>query len=73
MIPAAIPTSALIWIVGLIFVAGSLFANLKTLRKDVNGIGNSVRRQQWNLLIALLVITDSRDDRQRIADLLRQQ
>jgi hypothetical protein len=45
----------------------------KAERSDLNNIGAMLRRDRWNIMIALMLVTDSRDDRQRLADLLRQQ
>lgn len=58
---------------GLVFGAGGAWAIFMRMRKDVNGIGAVQRRDRWNLILALMVIHEKREDRQRLADLLRQQ
>jgi hypothetical protein len=68
-----IDSKLVIWIVSMIFGAGAAWGAFKTLRKDVNAIGQIQRRDRWNLMIAMLVITEKREDRQRLADLMRQQ
>ena len=72
-----ISPEVLVLIITVIFGAGVTVAVLRSglaqARKDINAIGMSVRRNNLNLMIALFVIMDSRDDRQRLADLLRQQ
>lgn len=63
--------------VGAIFGAGTVWgisrAHEAATRRDVNAIGGIVRRDRWNMMIALMVILERREDRQRLADLLRQQ
>jgi hypothetical protein len=61
------------WLVATIFAAGIAFAALRQLRKDVNGIGRVMRRDRWNHMLAEMVRLDNRDDRQRLADLMREQ
>jgi hypothetical protein len=68
-----IPSQILIWLVGVIFGAGAAWGTFARMRKDMNGIGAATRRNNWNTLIALMVITEKREDRQCLADLLRQQ
>jgi hypothetical protein len=72
-----LPSQVLVWMVGVIFGAGAWSMknemSIRQMRKDLNGIGANVRRTNWNLLVALMVITEKREDRQRLADLLRQQ
>lgn len=68
-----IPAQILTWLVSAIFGAGVAWGAFSRMRKDVNGIGAATRRNHWNTLIALMVITEKREDRQRLADLLRQQ
>lgn len=45
----------------------------KAERSDLNNIGAILRRDRWNMMIALMLVIDSREDRQRLADLMRQQ
>lgn len=61
-----------IWLVGVIFGAGITLAVVRQMRKDVNGIGKIQRRDRWNTMLARMVITEIREDRQVIADLLRE-
>lgn len=42
-------------------------------RKDLNAVGKIQRRDRWNLMLALMVTTEKRADRQRLADLMREQ
>ena len=42
-------------------------------RKDTNALGKVVRRDRWNNMLAQMVIIEKREDRQRLADLLREQ
>ena len=62
-----------VWVIGVIFGAGGAWAIFLRVRKDVNAIGAVQRRDRWNLMLALMVIHERREDRQRLADLLRQQ
>lgn len=66
-----------IWLIGLIFGAAVALTTMRLTiaqaKKDVNAIGAIVRRDRWNLLLALMVITEEREGRQRLADLMRQQ
>jgi len=68
-----IPEQLIIWVVGVVFGAGGAWAMVRQTRKDVNAIGAIMRRDRWNLLIALMVTLEKREDRQRLADLMRQQ
>lgn len=61
-----------IWLVGVIFGAGITLAMVRQMRRDVNGIGKIQRRDRWNTMLARMVITEIREDRQVIADLLRE-
>ena len=67
----------LIAAVSAIFGAGVAWGMMRTqaaaMRKDVNALGAIVRRDRWNLMMALFVTLEKRDDRQRLADLMRQQ
>jgi hypothetical protein len=69
--------NALVWIVGVIFNAGILYAAVGQLRKDLNGIGakaRSIDAQAGDRFLAatlaLLVVTEDRADRQAIANIL---
>lgn len=63
-----------IWMLaGVIFGAGGAWAIFLRVRKDLNALGKIQRRDRWNLMLALLVIIEKRDDRQRIVDLMRDQ
>jgi hypothetical protein len=70
-------TEPLLWIVAAIFTAGGILATLRLavaqMRKDINALGATVRRDRWNNMLADMVTTESREDRQRLADLMRQQ
>jgi hypothetical protein len=61
------------WLVGAIFYAGITYAVILQLRKDVNGIGRVMRRDRWNHMLAEMVQLEDREDRQRLADLMREQ
>jgi hypothetical protein len=61
------------WLVGGIFYAGITYAVILQLRKDVNGIGRVMRRDRWNHMLAEMVQLEDREDRQRLADLMREQ
>ncbi|MGH9685303.1 MAG: hypothetical protein ACRD4S_17035 [Candidatus Acidiferrales bacterium] len=52
---------------------GAMRAQGAAVRKDVNALGAIVRRDRWNLMMSLFVILEKREDRQRLADLMRQQ
>lgn len=62
-----------IWLVSTIFAAGGAWVAFRQVRKDVNGIGKIQRRDRWNNMLGLMVITERREDRQRLADLMREQ
>lgn len=68
-----IPLFLVTWATGMVFGAGGAWAIFLRMRKDLNGIGAVQRRDRWNLILALMVIHEKREDRQRLADLLRQQ
>lgn len=59
--------------IGLIFGAGGAWAVFLRVRKDLNAIGAVQRRDRWNSMLAQMVILGKREDRQRMADLMRQQ
>lgn len=67
----------LLWLVAAIFTAGGILAKMRSdlaqNRKDINALGAIVRRDRWNKMLADMVTTESREDRQRLADLMRQQ
>lgn len=42
-------------------------------RKDVNALGKIQRRDRWNHMLWDMVVTERREDRQRLADLMREQ
>lgn len=56
-----------------IFGAGSLWGSFLRMRKDMNGIGRVMRRDRWNHMLAEMVRLENREDRQRLADLMREQ
>lgn len=61
-----------IWVVGAIFGAGGAWAIFARMQRDVNALGRVVRRDRWNHMLADMVIHEKREDRQRIADLMRE-
>lgn len=58
-------------IVGAIFSAGMFYARVAQMRKDINGIGGKSRRFEKNLTLVLLVMTESKEDREMIARYLK--
>jgi hypothetical protein len=62
-----------IWLVGVVFGAGSAWALFVRTRKDVNALGRVVRRDRWNHMLAEMAATDSREDRRLLADMMREQ
>ena len=72
-----VPAQLAVGIVSAIFGAGVAWGIVRSQgaqdRRDLNAIGATMRRYHHNMLIALMVITQDREDRQRLADLLRQQ
>ena len=62
----------LIWIIGVVFGAGGAWAMLRQVRKDLNGIGGRQRRFENNLKLALMVVLDSRHDREQLAKFLKE-
>lgn len=67
-------------VAGIIFLAGQVYRSVGQLRRDLNGLGakaNSDRitaeRRYHNLCLALLVIEQTRDGREKMAELLRDQ
>jgi hypothetical protein len=60
-----------IWLAGAIFGAGGAWAAFLRMKKDVNALGRIVRRDRWNLVLALMVMSDAREDRERLAELMR--
>jgi hypothetical protein len=71
--PSHFAQGLVVWIIGAIFGAGGAWAVFQRMRKDVNGIGAVQRRDRWNSMLATMVVTEEREDRQRWADLMRQQ
>jgi hypothetical protein len=69
---SAVPIQAVIWIVGLIFAAGVAWSALKQTKKDVNGVGARQRKFEKNCLLALLVISEKREDRELLAQFLKE-
>lgn len=71
------PLQLMPWALGLVFSAGSLIAGMRLgqaqARKDINAIGKIQRHDRWNLMLAMMVVTEKREDRQRFADLMREQ
>jgi hypothetical protein len=65
--------SALSFASGVIFSAGILFARIMRISKDVNGLGGRSGRFERNLVLTLMVLTEKREDRQFLAEMLRQQ
>lgn len=65
-------TYLIIWVVGVVFGAGATWAIFMRLRRDVNGIGNIVRRDRWNRTLAQMVLLDSREDREQLARMLKE-
>jgi hypothetical protein len=62
-----------IWLLaGVIFGAGGAWAVFLRGRKDLNALGKIQRRDRWNLMLALMVTVEKREDRQRIVDLMRE-
>lgn len=67
----SIPANAVIWIVGVIFGAGATWGLLKQTRKDLNGIGGRQRRFEKNIVLALLINAEKREDRMLLAQFLK--
>lgn len=65
-------TYLIIWVIGVVFGAGIGSATVAAMRKDVNGIGNVVRRDRWNRTLAQMVLLDSREDREQLARMLKE-
>ena len=60
-----------IWIAGLVFGAGVAWAGLRQNKRDINSVGGKQRRFEKNLVLALLVIADKREDRIYLAQFLK--
>jgi hypothetical protein len=58
-------------IASFIFTGGGLYTEFRRLRRDVNGMGNGARKRDRNMLLALLIISEKRDDRETIARYLK--
>jgi hypothetical protein len=71
MLPHQIPIQGVTWIITLIFAAGGAWAMFRQTRKDLNGIGARTRRFEKNLLLALMVTTEKREDRELLARFLK--
>lgn len=71
--PTSYLIQAAIFILGLSFGAGGAVYMARANRKDTNALGKVVRRDRWNNMLAQMVIIEKREDRQRLADLLREQ
>lgn len=65
-------TYLILWLAGAIFGAGGAWAAFVRMKKDVNALGRIVRRDRWNLVLALMVTSDSRENRERLAELMRE-
>ncbi|MGH9716392.1 MAG: hypothetical protein ACRD4R_06665 [Candidatus Acidiferrales bacterium] len=61
-----------IWAIGAIFGAGGAWAVFSRMQKDLNGLGRAVRRDRWNRMLADMVTTEKREDRERLAAMLRE-
>jgi len=65
----------LIWFLGLVFGAGVTYATilhkLRQNNKDINAIGGKQRRLDKNLVLVLMAITESKEDRIYIAQFLK--
>ena len=66
-----IPLNAVIWLVGAIFGAGSAWAALQRTRKDLNGVGGRQRRFEKNVVLALMINAQKREDRMLLAQFLK--
>lgn len=69
----------LTWIVGVIFAAGGAWVLLKQVRKqadetrrELNGLGASMRKKERNMLLALMVICEKKEDRVLLANYLKE-
>jgi hypothetical protein len=74
-----IDSHLLTFIVTAIFFAGNAWLALKLVRKQsdetlkqLNGLGAGTRRRERNLILALMVITERREDREVLADFFRE-
>jgi hypothetical protein len=64
-------STAIIWLIGVIFGAGGAMAVLRRMSRDLNGVGRQQRRFEKNLVLVLLVITEKREDRMFLAQFLK--
>jgi hypothetical protein len=64
--------NALSFVLGLVFGAGMLFAMIKEMRRDLNGLGGRAQRFERNTILVLMTVTDKREDRELLATMLRQ-
>lgn len=58
-------------LVGAVFGAGAFYARTAQMRKDLNGIGNKARRFEKNITLCLMVMTESKEDREMMARYLK--
>jgi hypothetical protein len=70
--PSLISSQLITWCIGLIFGAGGAWAMFRQTRKDLNGIGARTRRFERNLLLYLMVTTEKREDRDKLAQFLKE-
>lgn len=56
---------------GLIFGAGVAWAKFLRLHRDLNGLGRGYRRDRWNFMLAVMAMTEKREDRELLANFLR--
>jgi len=66
-----LPTQAVIWIVGVIFGAGGAWGAIQRTRKDLNGVGGRQRRFEKNVVLALMINAEKREDRMLLAQFLK--
>jgi hypothetical protein len=58
-------------LIGAVFAAGALYARISQMRKDINGIGAGRRRFEKNFTLVLMVMTESKEDREMLARYLK--
>ena len=66
-----IPVQAAIWLIGVIFGAGAAWGAVQRTRKDLNGVGGRQRRFEKNVVLALLINAEKREDRMLLAQFLK--
>jgi hypothetical protein len=69
---SSIPAEAISSIAGAIFALGVAWAVLRQTRRDLNGLGRRTKRVDTNLILWLLVVTEKREDRALLVELLRE-